>query len=409
MRFASVAVVCYCLLLFAKSVSAIEILPNPRTAWPSSVYAPYVDMTLWPPTKLGDVYTASGGLKFFTLAFVTGDSFNPTSQAATWGGYPSYPAVGTSPDVTWPDQTYDTIKGINDIRAAGGDVMLSLGGANANPDLAGRITNVTALSNEYNRLITDFKLRAIDFDIEGMWVADAASIDRRSKAIALTQAVHPEVKVWLTLPTLPSGLDANGLAVLNNSLNNGVRIDGINIMTMDYGDSAAPNPDGTVISNAPVDPDDKMGDYAIQAANGLYNQLQAAYSSRGITLTSAELWSKVGITPMIGRNDVETEIVNMQEAAEILAFAELHDIGYLGMWSLTRDKAGPSRTVSYDHSGLLAADYPNPANTQYAFAQMFNEFNVNAVPEPSSVAGISIAVGAGLVWWRKRRPGCAGQ
>jgi hypothetical protein len=386
---------------FGSAVCAIEILPNPRPTWPSSVYAPYVDMTLWPPTKLGDVYTASGGLKYFTLAFVTGDSFVPSSQSATWGGYTSYPAVGTSPDVNYPDQTYDTIKGINDIRAAGGDVMLSLGGANANPDLAARITNVSALSNEYNRLITEFKLRAIDFDIEGTWVADAASIDRRSKAIALTQAAHPEVKVWLTLPTLPTGLDANGLAVLNNTLNNGVRIDGINVMTMDYGDSAAPNPDGSVISNAPIDPDDKMGDYAIQAANGLYSQLQAAYLARGITLTPQQLWSKVGITPMIGRNDVETEIVNLQEAAEILAFAQQHQLGYLGMWSLTRDKAGTTRSVAYDHSGLLAADYPNPANTQYAFATLFNQFN--AVPEPGTIYGITAMAGAGLYWLRRKK------
>lgn len=39
---------------------------------------------------------------------------------------------------------------------------------------------------------------------------------------------------------LPAGLTADGVRLLENCVKHGVRVDVLNIMTMDYGDSAAP-------------------------------------------------------------------------------------------------------------------------------------------------------------------------
>ena len=53
---------------------------------------------------------------------------------------------------------------------------------------------------------------------------------------------------------LPTGLDADGLNVLQSAKHDGVRVDVVNIMTMDYG--------------ASVDNNGQMGLDAIKAASG---------------------------------------------------------------------------------------------------------------------------------------------
>jgi chitinase len=173
------------------------------------------------------------------------------------------------------------------------------------------------------------------------------SIDRRSQAIAGLQseaaAAGKPLHVWFTLPVLPTGLTADGLYVLQSALRFGVNIAGVNIMAMDYGDSAAPNPQG------------KMADYAIMAAESLFTQLRGLY---GASKADAQLWGMVGVTPMIGLNDVTTEIFDQQEARELLAFAQQKGIGFLSMWSLNRDQQHPSGRLNYvtDKSSSILQD-----------------------------------------------------
>ena len=54
------------------------------------------------------------------------------------------------------------------------------------------------------------------------------------------------------MPVLPTGLDASGLNVLQTAKNDGVRIDVVNVMAMDYGEA--------------VDNNGQMGQDAISAA-----------------------------------------------------------------------------------------------------------------------------------------------
>ena len=87
--------------------------------------------------------------------------------------------------------------------------------------------------------------------------------------------------------------------MLQSALHYGVNISGVNVMAMDYGDNAAPSPGG------------KMGDYAIEAATSTFNQLKGLYGS---SKTDAQVWSMIGVTPMIGLNDVTTEVFDQTEA-----------------------------------------------------------------------------------------------
>lgn len=60
-------------------------------------------------------------------------------------------------------------------------------------------------------------------------------------AHAPPQDANPGLVVSFTLPVLPVGLTADGVNLLRDAKAKGVRLDVLNIMTMDYGDSAAPS------------------------------------------------------------------------------------------------------------------------------------------------------------------------
>ena len=97
-----------------------------------------------------------------------------------------------------------------------------------------------------------------------------------------------------------------------------MKVSAVNIMAMDYG----PAYDGD------------MGQYAIQAATATQKQVKTAL---GI-VDDAEAWRTVAVTPMIGVNDVNVEIFRLDDATELVKFAEEKDMGWLSMWSSTRDK-----------------------------------------------------------------------
>lgn len=304
---------------------ATPVTPPPAAtvSWPAHVFAPFVDMAMYPLYDLTAV-ARTEGIKFFNLAFVVAAPGN----VPAWGGFGTYSVNGSEWDVAIRNQ-------IAGVRALGGDVTVSFGGANGT-ELAQGITSVSALKAAYQSVIDAYTLTRIDFDIEGAAQADRASVDRRSQAIAALQqdaaAAGRRLDVWLTLPVLPTGLTADGLYVVQSALRYGVVLSGVNVMAMDYGDSAAPNPQG------------KMGDYAIQAAEGLFTQLKAQY---GAAKTDAQLWQMVGVTPMIGVNDVTTEVFDQQEARELVAFARQKGIGELAMWSLNRDQSNPRGAINY--------------------------------------------------------------
>ncbi len=303
--------------------------PAATAAWPAQFFAPYVDVTLYPTYNLVTT-TQTEGIKYYTLAFITADSNNQPA----WGGYTSYEINGGAFDMALRQQ-------VASVRSRGGDVMASFGGA-AGQELAQVITSVPQLTAAYQSVVTDYNLTHLDFDIEGAAEADHASIDRRSQALAALEqtaaaADHP-LQIWYTLPVLPSGLTADGLYVLQSALKYGVQLAGVNIMTMDYGDSAAPNPQG------------QMGEYAIQAANSLFGQLQTLY---GTTKTSAQLWEMVGITPMIGLNDDTSEVFDEAAAQQVTAFAQQKGIGRISMWSLNRDTQGTASNTVDDQSSSI--------------------------------------------------------
>lgn len=311
--------------------------PNPtptNPGFPNQVFAPYVDVLLYPPFDLTDAVTITDS-KYFTMAFIVSDA----SGKASWGG-------------VIPLEDEHMLQEVYNLRGMGGDVVISFGGANGT-ELALAIDDIDTLKAEYQAVIDMYQVTWVDFDIEGFAVADKPSIDRRNQAIAGLQADNPDLTIAFCLPVLPSGLTADGLYVLQNAVSHGVRIDMVNIMAMDYGDWAAPNPDG------------QMGQYAIDAADSLFGKLQTIYPDK----SDNELWAMVGVTPMIGQNDVISEVFYLSDAQQLLTYAQQRNIGMLSMWSLSRDNgsAGICNHASPTYSCL--------EQESFAFTNILKAFN----------------------------------
>lgn len=305
---------------------------------PERIFAPYVDVMLYPQFSVNNCYEKTGQ-KYYTLAFITSDgSGNPA-----WGGV-----------VPLSENYY--MDEINKLRQKGGDVIISFGGANG-VELASASANtdLSVLQAKYQAVIDKYKPKWVDFDIEGAAVADKASIDRRNKAIKGLQEKNPGLTIAYCLPALPSGLTNDGIYVLENAKANGVRVDVVNVMAMDYGSWAAPNPDG------------KMGDYAIETAKNTYEQCQ-----------KIGLNTKIGVTPMIGRNDVATEVFYPKDAEKLVSWSiSTSWVKMLSMWSSTRDN-GSGGALPY-----ASPTCSSLVQSEFEFTNKFKSFTSSSNPTPS--------------------------
>jgi hypothetical protein len=116
----------------------------------------------------------------------------------------------------------------------------------------------------------------------------------------------------------------------------------VNIMTMDYDTTFTPN---------------AMGQNAIDAANAALKQLQ-----------SLGLDAALGLTPMIGMNDVSSQVFTLQDANKMLRYAKSNDrIRRIAMWSVARDRpCAGTPGVASDCSGV--------EQKPLAFSRVFKKF-----------------------------------
>ena len=130
-------------------------------------------------------------------------------------------------------------------------------------------------------------------------------------------------------------------------------------MAMDYGNAAAPQPAG------------RMGTYAIQAARSLHDQLRTLYAAGSTRRQPSDLWQMIGITLMIGRNDVPGEVFELSDADQLLSFASANRIGSLSMWSLNRDRSCEQSESAVSPLCSGVAQHP------YEFARILRPFQMS--------------------------------
>ncbi|GGN04669.1 chitinase [Streptomyces fuscichromogenes] len=306
--------------------------PHPAThaakPMPAHVAAPYFEAwTGESPAALA----AESGNKYLTLAFL--QTPNAGSCTADWNG-----------DATQPVGPGTFGADIAALQARGGNAIPSFGGYSADTtgtELADSCTDVDAIAGVYEKLVTTYGISRIDLDVEADSLANTAGIDRRNKAIAKAERwaerTGRPLQFSYTLPTTTKGLEADGLAVLQNAVANHARVDVVNIMTFDYYDGAAHD----------------MAADTRTAADGLHTQLQALYPHK----SAKDLWGSVGVTEMPGIDDFgPAETFTTQNAATVERWAAARGIDTLSFWALQRDNGGCVGTGGANACSGIAQD-----------------------------------------------------
>jgi chitinase len=284
-------------------------------------FSPYIDITSATPT-LADVARATGQ-KSFNLAFALADS---TGCTVSWGG-------------TIPLNDARIIGEVNDLKALGGSVTVSTGGA-AGPYLENTCGSVAALTAAYEKALDAVGSNSLDVDIE----ASIPTAMVNQALLAVQQARGTTISYTLRVQAQDYGIDPFSVSILQDAASRGLHVL-VNPMIMDFGYSG------------------DWGQAMVSAANATLGQMKSIWPST----SDAQLRASLGLTPMIGVND--SGMVTTKAAAQaVLSFAQSNHIGRLAFWSVGRDNGNcPSGGVSPSCSGI--------SQGLYDFINLYKIFN----------------------------------
>jgi hypothetical protein len=287
----------------------------------STRFAPYADLSLGVGSQVV-VNARAAGLKSITLAFLVDGGCT-----AVWGG-----GLGNVSNAMFPNGT-SVKSAIDALVAQGTSVIISWGGAAGSiQSSCGSASQVQAM---YQSVFNAYpNISGQDFDIEG-------GINNAVVAQALQglKAANRSKSISLTLPVLPTGLVTAGLNIVNACHSIGFHPDTINVMAMDYGSA---NDNG---------------------GNMLLSAQQAAMATRNQT------GDMIGVTPMIGVNDTNTEVFTLSNATDLTNWAKGQSfINRLAFWSLARDNGGCAG------QGFASPTCSGVAENTWQFASMFLGF-----------------------------------
>ncbi|MEW2048747.1 alpha-galactosidase [Streptomyces sp. NPDC005476] len=285
-------------------------------AAPGMAVAPYEYLGWGSPPDPASVMSATG-VRWFTLAFILSDGgCNPK-----WDG--SRPLTGGN----------DQAK-IKAIRAAGGDVTVSVGGWSG-AKLGEKCSSASALAGAYQKVINAYGLKAIDIDIENTEWSDATVRQRVVDALKIVKANNAGLKTVITFGTTTSGPDATGVDMIRRAAGSGLANDVWCVMPFDFGGGST-----------------NMGALTTQAMEGLKARIKSAYG-----YSDATAYARIGLSSMNGRTDDTGERVRVADFKAMLAYAQQHHIGRLTYWAVNRDRACGSGTDGDACSGVSQQPY----------------------------------------------------
>jgi hypothetical protein len=314
---------CFC---FAAVLSLIGglLAVRARADWPARVFAPYMYLGTGDHFRLTQCYDECGQ-KYYTLAFIIADK---KGDPAWFGQIPMSRNY-------YADQ-------IKEIRARGGDVIVSFGGADGKePALVE--TNVARLEAEYQSVIDQYKFTWLDFDIEGKALENQKANERRNTALAELQAKNPGLIISYTLPVDPKGISKASRGLLADARAKGLKVYSANVMTMDFGPHFSKGK--------------RMCNVSIASAIKAHEQCEKIDPA-----------IKIGLTPDIGQNDVKSEIFTLADAEALEAWAGKQPwVCSLSFWDSNRDNNEPGGRADNTRSGVR--------QKPWAFTKAFQPFN----------------------------------
>lgn len=290
-------------------------------------FGAYVDTT---STPFYDIGNDASDDRHVVLGFIVADPEEKCTPS--WGGYYSMDEAA---------ETFDLDRKVARVNDAGGEIVVSTGGL-LNDELATACNDPEQVAKGYAQVLNRYESKTLDLDIEGDDLSNIEAGKNRVEAILELQK-NTDFELWLTLPAATFGMAPEGVAEVERMLAAGVEITGVNLMTMNFGDTRQPG--------------ESMGAASIRAAISAHKQLDEAYRNNNQQLGEHSLWRKIGVTPMIGQNDLLGEIFTLKDAQEINEFVIEKGVGRVSFWSANRDNScgenfpDPNR-VSNNCSGI---------------------------------------------------------
>ena len=237
------------------------------------------------------------GQKAFQLAFILAP--NGGGCSPTWDGTRAVSSDSEAANL------------INRIRAAGGDVSVSIGGYGGTK-LGQSCGSPEATAAAYQQVISKYGLKAIDFDLEEPEYENAAAIHNEIGAARILQQNNPGLYVSVTTAGTAAGTGWFGQQMLNEAKSSGFTPANFSIMPFDGG------------------------------FNGGSSQVAALEAFHGILMTtfgwdSATAYAHEGISQMNGRSDIG-EYFRQADFQTTLDYATSHHLARYTNWSVNRDR-----------------------------------------------------------------------
>lgn len=282
------------------------------------------------PQSISDIISGSGENQFL-FAFVL-DSGGCTPA---WGGNATTTVAADTA----------VLADVNAARAAGGDVSVSFGGYNGT-ELGTTCGSSSALAAAYQKVIDKYKLNRIDLDWENGSLD--ANMAVRWGAIKQLEAANPNLKVTVTIPMTTVGLPDTGRDEIQQAINNGARIDRVNIMDFDFGLTA-----GTETSAAE------------SVANAVVAQLEKLYG-----WDAATSWAHLSVQLMNGHTDQGSELFTQSTFNDLLGFVKANHAAAFSYWSVNRDRLCDPNVQHNWADGACSSVTQNP----YDFTKIITQF-----------------------------------
>lgn len=284
-------------ILVAATVAATTLAIAPAVAQAAVnpvLAAPYLYQWENPQNPV-NVMKATG-IKSFTLAFVLSKgNCNPA-----WDGDRSL----TGADITR----------VNQIRAAGGDAIPSIGGWSGNK-LGPTCSSASALAGAYQKVINAGKFTAIDLDIENTdEFQNNAVQDRIMGAVKIVKQNNPGVKVVITIGTNTSGPDSWGNRFIQRAKDLGAPVDVWSVMPFDFSSG------GDMVAMTK------------SAVTGLKSKVKSVFG-----LSDDAAWRRSGLSSMNGHTDNAGEVVSVANFKSIVSWANSVHLARVSFWALNRD------------------------------------------------------------------------
>ena len=256
--------------------------------------APYYSVLDSNGPDLGTVMAATGQ-KAFEMAFILADG----------GCVPAW--NGTDP-VSGDTQVAAVI---NEVRADGGDVIVSAGGYNGTK-LGQVCGTAAATAAAYQQVINAYGLHAMDFDLEEPEIENSAAIANELGAAQILQRNNPGLFISVTIPSTATGANYFGQQLLDEAKTLGFTPDDYTIMPFDGGFNG--------------------GASQVTALQDFNAQLVSTFG-----WSSSQAYAHEGFSGMNGRTD-SAEYFYQSDFQTVLSFAQSVGLGRYTFWSVNRDR-----------------------------------------------------------------------